>query len=278
MVLLMRRAGFVMLLLLLHGCSGVFFYPQRQLVLTPTAAKLSYDEVSIETPDHVRLHGWYLPAADAKGTVLFLHGNAGNISTHLGSVYWLPREGYNVLLLDFRGYGESQGTASVGGSVLDAESALDWLADRPEVRSQGVAVLGQSLGGAIAIYTVAHSRHRDLIRTLIADSAFASYRGIAREKLAGWWLTWAVQWPLSLTIGDHYSPVEAIPEVSPIPLLVIHNVGDPVIPVHHGDRLYAAAREPKAYWRLPEDGHITALVHDDNRKRLVTYLDQAFGR
>ena len=134
-----------------------------------------------------------------------------------------------------------------------------------------------TLGGAVAIYTVAHSRHRDLIRALIADSAFSSYRGIAREKLAGWWLTWAVQWPLSLTIGDRYSPIEAIPAISPIPLLVIHNVGDPIIPVHHGDRLYAAAREPKAYWRLPEDGHITALVHEDNRKRLVVYLDEAFG-
>jgi fermentation-respiration switch protein FrsA (DUF1100 family) len=246
------------------------------MVLTPAIANLAYDDVHIETPDHRRLHGWYLEAKDAKGTLLFLHGNAGNISTHLGSVYWLPREHYNVLLLDYRGYGQSEGSASIAGSVIDAEAALAWLARRPEVQAHGMAVFGQSLGGAIATYAVAHSPERSCIKALIIDSAFSSYRGIAREKLAGYWLTWAVQWPLALTISDRYSPLEAIAHVSPIPLLIIHDDNDPVIPIRHGERLYAAAREPKQFWRVPLAGHIAALTHAENRERFVNYLGRVF--
>lgn len=270
------RTAAVFSLVFLQGCSSVFFYPQRPLVLTPAIAKLDYQDIELETSDHVRLHAWYLPAPEAKGTVLFLHGNAGNISTHLASVYWLPRWHYNVLLLDYRGFGGSGGSVSVGGSVLDAAAALAWLASRTEVQAHGLAVFGQSVGGAIATYAVAHSRERALIRALILDSTFSSYRAIAREKLGSWWLTWAVQWPLSLTIDDRYSPIDAIRDVSPIPVLIMHNQFDPIIPAGHGKRLYEAASEPKQLWLFSEQGHITALAREENRERLTRYLDEIF--
>jgi fermentation-respiration switch protein FrsA (DUF1100 family) len=263
--------------LLLQGCGSVFFYPQRPLAFTPAIANLPYRDVEIETADHIRLHGWYLPAEEARGTILFLHGNAGNVSMHLASVYWLPRRRYNVLMLDYRGFGESRGSASIGGSVRDADAAIEWLAVRPEVQAHGMAVFGQSIGGAIAAYAVAHSRERGLIRALILDSTFSSYRTIAREKLASWWLTWALQWPLSLTITDRYSPIDAIRAVSPIPVLIIHNEFDPIIPIEHGRKLYQAAGGPKQFWEFPQQGHITALTHEENRDRLVRYLDEVFS-
>lgn len=271
-------AGLLAVLVLLTGCSGAFFHPQRPLPLTPARAGLDYEDVHLVAPDGVRLHAWYLPArGEPRGTVLFLHGNAGNVGTHLASVYWLPAEHYNVLLLDYRGYGASGGSASIAGSLRDIETALGWLVARPEVQAHGLAVFGQSLGGALAVYAVAHSRYRSHIKALIVDSAFSSYRGITREKLAEFWLTWPLQWPLSLTVGDAYSPVDAIGRVSPIPVLILHGEHDPVVPIRHAERLYAAAREPKSFWRIPEGGHIAALAQEVYRLRFRDYLDGLFA-
>ncbi len=263
---------------LLHGCTSVFFRPQHAMVLTPARIGLAYQDVYLPTPDGVRLHGWYLPAqGEARGTLLFLHGNAENISTHIASVYWLPAQHYNVLLIDYRGYGESTGTPTLPGLVTDAQTAIAWLAARPEVHAHGMVVFGQSLGASLAVYVVAHSPYRDRIKALIIDSAFSSYRRIAREKLAAFWLTWPLQWPLALTIDDDYSPIKDIAAISPIPLLIIHSIHDPVVPVAHAKTLYAAARQPKALWLVAQGGHIQALTHEKQRQRLKEYLDERFA-
>jgi len=276
----MSKLGLAALcLLLLAACTNVFFQPQKTMVMTPERIGLRYQDVYFSSKDGVRLHAWYLPAeGEAKGTVLFLHGNAENISTHIASVYWLPAQHYNVLLLDYRGYGESAGTPSLPGLVTDAETAIAWLAVRPEVRNQGMAVFGQSLGGSLAVYAVAHSPYRARIRALVIDSAFSSYRRIAREKLAGFWLPWPLQVPLSWTVDDQYSPIYAIADISPIPLLIIHCVHDPVVPLSHAESLYAAAKQPKALWKIAEGGHIQALTHEAVRRHLTGYLDERFAQ
>ena len=276
----MRR--FLLMLLacgLLQSCATVFFQPQRALVMTPDRLGLDYQDVYIDTPDGVRLHAWYLPAqGEARGTVLFLHGNAENISTHIASIYWLPERQYHVLLLDYRGYGRSAGAPMLDGMVLDVEAALAWLATRPEVEKHGMVVFGQSLGGALAVYAVAHSAHRDRIKALIIDSAFSDYRAIVREKLAEFWLTWPMQWPLSLTVDERYSPLRAVADISPTPLLIIHGEHDSIVPMHHAERLYAGANEPKTLWRIAEAGHIQALTRPEQRRRLADYLDRVFGK
>lgn len=275
----MRRALALvtMCLVLLQGCTAAFFQPMRQMMMTPARIGLEYQDVWFPSADGTRLHAWYLPAqGESKGTLLFLHGNAENISTHIASVYWLPPRGYGVLLLDYRGYGESGGSQSLPGALQDAEAALGWLAARPEVRAHGMVVLGQSLGASLAVYVVAHSAYRDRIRGLVVDSAFSSYRRIAREVLDRWWVTWAVQWPLSFTVTDRYSPLDNIASVSPIPLLIMHSEHDQVIPVSHARALYAAARPPKTLWLVPEGGHIQALIKEDNRRRLTDWLAPRF--
>lgn len=271
---LLRRISLAAALLSLAGCTGFFFQPYRGHVITPERVGLAFESVYFPSSDGLRLHAWFLPAtSDARGTVLFLHGNAENISTHLGSVYWLPRQGYNVFLFDYRGYGDSEGTPSLPGVIDDTESALRALRERPDVDRGKIVLFGQSLGGAVATYVAAHSPQREYIRALIIDSTFSSYRRIAREALAGWWLTWPFQWPLSFTINDAYSPLEAIPGVSPIPVLIIHSEKDPIIGVHHAKKLFAAAVEPKTLWLLPDGAHIQGIAKEENRARFVRYLD-----
>ena len=120
----------VCLVLLLQGCSSLFFYPMEPWVQNPARQGLDYEDVVLIHPDGLRIHGWWLPArGTARGTVYFLHGNAQNISTHLMNVHWLPERGYNVFLLDYRGYGLSEGDPDLEGAqaaVVVAAWAVPW--------------------------------------------------------------------------------------------------------------------------------------------------------
>jgi hypothetical protein len=276
----MRRALLVLLSwsALLAGCTSVFFQPMRGHVATPERIGLAYQDVYFEATDGVRLHGWFIPAQGAAtGTVFFLHGNAENISTHIGSVYWLPKQGFNVFLPDYRGYGLSQGTPTMAGVMNDIGAAFDTLLARPDVDPQRIVVFGQSLGGSLAISYVARSPHRAHIRALAVESAFSDFRGIAQEKLASFWLTWPFQWLPLLMIDNGYSPLLTVDQVAPIPLLVILGERDLIVPPHHGRDLYARAREPKELWIVPDAGHIEALRTSENRERFVAWMRKQLG-
>jgi fermentation-respiration switch protein FrsA (DUF1100 family) len=270
----MKRAWLLLLLVtLLAGCTGVFFQPHHIQVRTPDKLGLNYEDVYFESRDGIRLHGWFLPAeAPAQGTIFFLHGNAENISTHIGAVYWLPKQHFNVFIFDYRGYGLSEGAPSLPGAVGDVESAFTWLLSRKDIDPKRVVVFGQSLGGSLATYFTATTLHRADIKALVVESAFSSYRDITREKLASFWLTWPLQYPLSWTVDDEFSPIRVIGKVSPIPLLVIHGDADNIVPIAHGRRLYDAAGEPKEFWVVAGGNHIDAFRHTANRERFLSFL------
>jgi hypothetical protein len=262
----------------LIGCSNVFFFPYHAHVQTPGQLGLKYEDVYFNAGDGTRLHGWFLPAPGrALGTILFLHGNAENVSTHIMSVRWLPEQGFNVFLLDYRGYGVSAGKPTLAGVQDDVESALKMLIARPGVDAGRIVVFGQSLGGAIAVHRVAHTAYRENIRALVVESAFSGYRRITREKLGDFWLTWPLQYPLSWTVSDAYNPSAAVADISPIPLLIIHGDRDPIVPVHHGQQLFELAREPKQLWIVPGGGHIQAFQRQSYRDRFVAWLTEVLS-
>ncbi|MCC7203179.1 MAG: alpha/beta hydrolase [Nitrospirae bacterium] len=263
------------LLILTTGCSSLFFYPQRELIDNPALLNINYRNIYFKTPDGVNLNGWLLKTrVNKNGTVLFLHGNAQNISTHVNSVLWLLDYGYDVFLFDYRGYGKSEGHVSLKGSHLDAISALDALLSMTDSKKKRVVVYGQSLGGAIAVYTVANSPHKAAVDAIILDSAFSSYRTIAREKLAALILTWPFQYPLSFLISDYYSPVRWIKKVYPVPVLLLHGDKDRVVAVDHSRIIYNNALSPKEIWVLKGLDHIEGVRDEGVRLRLLNYLDK----
>lgn len=271
----MRAQGtlFIIILLALGGCTNLFFQPMKKMVRTPADLKLNYEDIYFSSKDGTKLHGWLLPAeGKAFGTILLLHGNAENISTHIGSVYWLPPRGFNVFLFDYRGYGQSSGGTDLQGTLQDIEAALRWLQNKPGIDATRIVVLGQSLGGAMGTYVFANIGQTKNIRALILDSVFSDYQQIAREKLAAFWLTWPLQYPLSWLVSGDYPPAEAIGHYSPTPVLIIQNKYDPIIPVHHAKQLFDRAQPPKDLWIIPAEGHISALKRPDVRDRLVNYL------
>lgn len=261
-------------LTLLQGCTNMLFYPLEQHVLTPDRLGLQYEDVYFKSNDGLQQHAWFLPAkGESKASVFFLHGNAENISTHIGSVYWMPEAGLNVFLLEYRGYGKSTGIPDLDGIMQDMESGMRTLLAREDIDPHKIIVFGQSMGGAIAVYAVANSAYRQHIKALIIESAFSDYRRITRDVLSRSWLTWPFQWPLSFLIDNSYSPEDYIDKISPIPLLIIHGVNDRVVPYAHGERLYMLAKERKQIWTINYGRHIDANGDSGFRRHLVDYIE-----
>lgn len=269
-------------MLLLSGCSRLMFFPMQGWVRTPAQLGIDYEDVQIVSGDGTRLNGWWLDAyggpGQAKGTVIFFHGNAENISTHLGSVYWLPESGYQVLMIDYRGYGRSEGQARFPDVLLDITAVLEWGLPDPRVVNKPVFVLGQSLGGALSGYVM--GTRPDLsgrVTGVVLDAAFASYRDITREIASRSWITWLFQYPASWTMPRKYDLVDHIDGISPTPLMVIHGRLDEVIPFEDGERLFEAAGKPKRF--LTYNGpHIQTFRDLELRAALLDFFADAVRR
>lgn len=255
----------------LSACTHLLFYPQRVQFATPDRLGVMYEEVEIQTSDSIKLHGWKLLAKEeAHGTVLFFHGNAENISSHFANVYWLTDYGYDVYLFDYRGYGQSEGIAQLDAVINDAEAMLEY-SIKQLVKDEGLIVIGHSLGGSLAIHAVAHSEYKSRIKALITVEAFSDYRKVTRDVLSTSWLTWLLQWPLSFTVDNSYRPVDAIADVAPIPLMLMHSKQDEIIPFEHVQVLYEAASEPKKL-QWVTGSHNTIFSKIENRQLLLDYL------
>jgi len=268
-------AAGLLLPLFLLGCSGMFFYPTRDRYENPALDNAAPEDVWCDSGEGVRLHGFRLrPAVSPpRGTILFLHGNAENVRTHVNAVLWLVGAGYQVVAFDYRGYGRSGGTPDIPGVNEDGLAILDAAFRMEGVDRDRVAVLGQSLGGAVAVYAVANSPWKGDIQALIVDSAFAGYRRVVRDKLIAGIITLPLAWPASWTVEDGYSPERWIGSVAPVPVIVIHGTRDGIVPFSHGERLYRLADEPKGFWKVENGGHTTALFLPEVRKRLLDFLD-----
>lgn len=257
---------------LIIGCSSLFFYPKKDFVDNLTASKFNPEDIYFRTLDGLKLHGWLFKAKEDRGTILVLHGNAENISTHVNSVLWLVKEGFNVFIFDYRGYGKSEGEPNIPGIHRDAEAALETLINLHRINNNNVIILGQSLGGAVSVYLVANSPYKQRIKALVIDSVFSSYRRIMREKLSKIFITWPFQYPLSLFIDDQYSPEKWIKKVTPIPILIFHGEKDTIVPIHHGVFLYETAFEPKKFHKTTTPGHIMSFSEESARKYFLSYV------
>lgn len=253
------------------GCTDLFFVPLRQQVYTPEQLGIRPVDVQLQAADGTRLFAWQLPAENPRGVICFFHGNAENISTHVINVAWLPAEGYEVLAVDYRGYGASAGTAEFPEVMQDVRAGLDWCLDRGRELGRPVWALGQSLGAALVLETVAQAPYREQLAGVVADSGFSGYRRIVRDALSHGWLTWPFRYPLSLLVTGSHDPEVAVRDLAPLPLLVLHSPQDSVVPYAHGERVFAAANSPKCFLRTGGP-HIAALRAPEFRDTLLVFL------
>jgi len=273
-------------LLLLSGCfNSSFYHPNQTIYETPDQYGLRYEEVFFKSKDGTGLHGWFIPAlGDPIGTVIYFHGNYGNVSYYFKQIHWLPSERFNVFTFDYRGYGRSEGIPSRSGIYEDSIAAIEYIMSRPGLNQGNVLIFGQSLGGVNAIVALAKNDFPE-IRAVAVEGAFCSYRREAQDmmlstvqekKSDGSCLTFPIR-PISfLAVTNSFSPAECIDQVSPIPVLLIHCTNDAIVSYHHCERLYKKAKEPKYQWIIRGCGHLNVFTdgqsENEYRERLVQFF------
>ncbi len=266
------------LLVGLSGCSSLFYYPAKQQFYDPAKISLKYQDVSFESSDGKKLHAWYFPAVGpSKGSFLFFHGNAENLTSHFVGLHWLPAAGYSFFIFDYPGYGKSEGDATQQSTVDAGKEALRWLAKqkREQKEKDPIYIYGQSLGGNIAMRVALEMKTEIPFRAVIVDGSFLSYRSVARSVLAKNWFTWIFQPIAYLVMSNRYAP-EHLEELSPIPLFVLHGQKDPVVPLEQGQQIFSAAKEPKQMWILPQGHHGDSFFTENGiyRQKLLIELEK----
>lgn len=220
------------------GCVSAFLYfPDKEIRATPEQLGLPSQWVFFEAQDGVRLSAWYVPKEEARGVILFFHGNGGNVSHYLQSVALFNRLGFSSFILDYRGYGKSGGTPSERGIYLDAEASWQYLVRSMDIPPDRIVVYGRSLGGAVAAWLA----RKHAPRMLVLESAFTSLRDVAADLYP-----WA---PTRLLVGDMYRTEAFLQEVR-CPVLVIHSPDDEIVPYAHGLRLFERANPPKRFLEI----------------------------
>lgn len=234
--------------------------PGRALEVTPRHAGFEYVDVNLETSDGLSLHGWYVFAPDSRGTVLFLHGNAGNISHRLDSIAVFHELGLDTFIIDYRGYGQSEGKPSEDGTYRDAEAAWQYLVAQRGKDPERIIVFGRSIGGGVAAWLA--TRHK--AAALIVESSFTS----AVEMAAHLYPFMPVRLisRLQYPVADYVARAEC-------PVLIVHSRDDEIIPFAMGKALYEAAPAPKAFIELAGDHNNGFLLSRDRyREELAKFI------
>lgn len=229
----------------------LLFQPSSRLLATPADAGMDYETIRLDTEDGEVLHGWWIPAPDvsretspgesAKQTLLFFHGNAGNISGRLESVRQFHELGLNVLIVDYRGYGQSTGSPSEEGIYRDATACWQYLAESQGLAAQQIVVFGRSMGGGAATWLAAQKQPG----AVILESVFTSVPDIGAHHYPFL--------PVRALATNQFDNESRVREID-APILFIHSREDRVVPFELGRRVYEAASEPKQFLEI-QGGH-----------------------
>ena len=242
---------------ILCGCKNAFlFYPYKYLVATPAEIGLAYEDVSFTTDDKIDLKGWWVPAKGTRGTVLFCHGNGGNISFLLDTIRIFHSLDLAVLVFDYRGYGASAGTPTEEGTYLDARAAWRYLLNIKKITPDKIILIGRSLGGSIAAWLCQECRPR----VLVLESTFTKAADVADYHY--------LVSPGKLVFGNTYNTEEYITRIA-CPVYIVHSPDDEIIPYEQGRRLYQLARFPKEFLTI-RGSHNTGFL--DSREEYINGL------
>lgn len=224
---------------------------ENSLVYHPVRASSDWREpndsrtrdVEFHSADGTKLHGWWLPQANADGVLLYCHGNAGNLSHRADTVTtWNRYMNFSVFIFDYPGYGRSDGKPSETGCCAAGDAAYDWLVNAAGVKPEKIILYGGSLGGGVAIDLASRRPHRALVVT----ATFTSMPDLA-QKLYPWL-------PARWLIRHRYDNLEKIQRCTQ-PVFIAHGDRDTLVPIAQGERLYAAAHPPKQFFVMKGHEH-----------------------
>lgn len=240
---------------------GMVFFPEKQVLQTPMDWGFEYENVTLDTSDKLQLHGWFIPNDKSNKYLLLFHGNAGNISHRADTVSIFHQLGLNVFIFDYRGYGNSQGKPTEKGLYKDAKAAWQYLTKTRGIDKANIIVFGRSLGGVVA----AHLASRVQPVGLILESVFSSAGEMAREIMPV--MSLLVYMRFDFNAAEYVKSVKS-------PVLVLHSPDDEIIPFSLGEKVYAAANNPKTFVHLKGDHNSGFLLSQPNyEKALVKFIN-----
>ena len=265
--------------LVLGGCSSLsalFFYPQSQLIATPREAGLAYQDVWLTAADDTQLHAWWLPAQgeqpDSNVMLLYVHGNAENISSHSRSIYWLPKQGVSVLALDYRGFGASQGKARLPAMLQDLAAAALWM--KQQHPDKELMILGQSIGTVLAINFAAQAAEQYAVQGLILDAPILGIPSAARYAL-GKNPVGLLIWPFTVLLPSQWDPKRHIQHIN-LPVLMMHSPADAVVSYQQAKKLYeywqAAHPQQQLCWVDSQGPHIASFAFPELRQATLDFI------
>jgi fermentation-respiration switch protein FrsA (DUF1100 family) len=236
-------------------CLGLFLM-QRSIIYKPTSEQLTpshyglskMQELQLISEDGTKIVAWYKPAPKGKLTVVYYHGNAGNLSDRTEKLATLMRQGVGVLALSYRGYGNSEGKPSEIGIYQDARAAIIYLQEHG-IKNDHIVLYGESLGSGVAVQ-MATEQH---FRALILESPYTSITDRGKEIYP--------IFPIHLLLRDTFESYKKIKNVH-TPIMIFHGYLDEVMPIHHGKRLLDMANEPKEARFFDQVGHTDFNLHE----------------
>jgi fermentation-respiration switch protein FrsA (DUF1100 family) len=242
----------------LMGCNPqrFFYYPNRHLYADPDKTGLHPELVQYLSLNGKMLTALYFKTSQPpKGTIVHFHGNFGNVSNHFPLSLFLLKYGFDVLAFDYEGYGASEGKPSPKNIVNDGIASVRYAYDHRRDPATGVAVFGQSLGGATAIVVTAKE---PLVKGAVIEAAFTGHAAMVRAALGRHIITWPLYPFAPFFVNHSLDPIKFVAQISPRPVFFIHGDADEIVPVAMSKELYEKAKEPKKLWIVPGAGHLEA--------------------
>ncbi|MCK4667760.1 alpha/beta hydrolase [Candidatus Dependentiae bacterium] len=228
----------------------MIYFPWQIITDDPSDINLEFEDVYIKTSDGINIHAWYIPADGSRATILFCHGNAGNLSHRLDTIRIFHELGLNVLIFDYRGYGKSHGNTTEKGTYLDALAAWDYLIHKKNIQSSQIIIAGRSLGGSVGAWLAKEKKPRGLI----IESSFTSVPEMG-QKIYPFF-------PIKLLSRFKYNTRDYIQEIE-CPIMIVHSRGDNIIPFQFGEELFKSAKDPKLFLEIAGD-HNGGFIDSEN--------------
>lgn len=215
--------------------SNLVYFPSKNMDVNPKTIGLEYEPVTFRSSNETKLFGWFIPKKDANITLLYLHGNGGNISNRLNSIEIFNSLNMNIFIFDYQGYGQSEGSATEKNTYDDAMRAWEYLLNKG-TKAENIIIFGRSLGGAIA----ANLASKVEPKGVILESTFTSVKEMVSD---------VYPFVPSALIYFKYETKEYLKDIN-VPMLVIHSENDDIVPFKHGEAVFKSANKPKTFLKI----------------------------
>jgi len=251
------------------GANNLFYLPINFSDTLPSDHGYKFKNVEIVSKGEIKLHGWVIhtPKEVIKGVIVFSHGNTGSVNNHFGFCSWLLKEGYDVLMFDYRGYGKSEGEPERQGLVDDVIASIDYAGNQKEWAKLPIISFAHSLGVAKTVVALDQMKQKARVKAAIFWAGFSSYVKMAEEIVGN---------RADEIVTNELSPIDHLDKLKTIPKLFVHGKKDKVIPFSHSEEMYERSNGSKKLMLSDDGGHNNALWKNDKKlqKQIIAWLEK----